>query len=310
MGALIYSLSGLRLISDLPLFGLEVCPNDDKGGCDVAIRCARIPDEIASVAPRYRDGPYSERSNGKEVLLDIWPVGRFLVREGNEILIELATPCDHDEARAYLLGLVFGALCHQRGITPLHASAIDVTDGCVAFVGDSGAGKSTMAAILAQRGHHVITDDVCFVQLSNEGDVRVWPGIRRIRLWEDARAALGFEGPGIVREIHRYNKFVIPLHPLRNPKQSRPLRGIYQLRHVPKGAEQLTRLQGSAAAEVLMQNVYQSGFAERSGYMSQVFITCAAAAREVPVFQFGRTRDFARMAPGVEMLEDHLSTLC
>ena len=123
-------------------------------------------------------------------------VGRFLVRAGKEILIDLAPSSNDDEVRAYLSVACFGALCHQRGITPLHASAIDVADGCVAFVGASGAGKSTLAAALARRGHEIIGDDDCFLQLGTKADVQAWPGISRIWLWEDARAALGFEGPG------------------------------------------------------------------------------------------------------------------
>ncbi len=85
--------------------------------------------------------------------------------------MDLAPSSDHDEVRAYLLGAVFGALCHQRGITPLHASAIDVADGCVAFVGASGAGKSTLVAALARRGHQIIADDECFLQLETGGEV-------------------------------------------------------------------------------------------------------------------------------------------
>jgi hypothetical protein len=47
--------------------------------------------------------------------------------------MDLAPSSNDDEVRA-IFWVLFGALCHQRGITPLHASAIDVANGCVAFV--------------------------------------------------------------------------------------------------------------------------------------------------------------------------------
>ena len=88
-----------------------------------------------------------------------------------------------------MLGAVFGALCHQRVIRPRHASAIDVA-GCVAFVGVSGASKSTLVATLALRGHEIISDDVCLLQPGTDGALQAWPGISRVTLWEDATAEL------------------------------------------------------------------------------------------------------------------------
>ncbi|NBC85561.1 MAG: hypothetical protein GVY25_05150, partial [Bacteroidetes bacterium] len=42
--------------------------------------------------------------------------------------------------RAPLLGVVLGTLLHQRGLHTLHASAVVVDGGAVAFVGEKGAG--------------------------------------------------------------------------------------------------------------------------------------------------------------------------
>jgi hypothetical protein len=310
MEAMIYELSGLRIASDLPLFGVQVCQNEAGNPCDIQIRCSRIPATFTSATVRVCNGKIQHKGSydGRELLLEFPTVGRFLLRAGNEIEIDLAPCSNKDEVRAYLLGVVFGALCHQRGITPLHASAIDVADGCATFVGDSGSGKSTLVAALARRGHAVITDDVCFLQPGTGGDTQVWPGISRIRLWADAKAALGFNGPGIEREIHEFDKYFIPIGPPPNPIKSRRLRLVYQLHRVPTGAPTLTRLHGAAAVEVLMQNVYASRLAERLGRTPHAFLACTVAARDVPVFRFSRPWDIAALDRGAEMLENHLST--
>ena len=211
--------------------------------------------------------------------------------------------------RAFLLGAVFGALCHQRGITPLHASAIDFADGCVAFVGASGAGTSTLAAALAQRGHEIIADDECFLQLGTRGEVQAGPGISRVRLWEDTRAALGLDHPGIEQESQGHSKRSIALHGPRNPITSRPLRGVYQLHRIPTGVAKVTRLRGADAVEVLMQNVYPPGFAARLGYGSNVFNVCAVAARDIPVFRLSRPHDFAALDQVIELLENQLRAI-
>src|SRR5262249_30354623 len=208
----IYRFGGLRIASDFPLFGLHVCQNESEARCEVVIRCAHIPEEVTSATAKFAAGRYSGTYNG-DLLLDSPPVGRFLLRAGQEILMDLAPSSDDENVRAYLLGGVFGALCHQRGITPLHASAIALADGCVAFVGASGAGKSTVIAALARRGHEIVADDECFLELDFNGAVQAWPGISRIRLWEDVRAALGYDGPAIERVIQGSNKYLVPVGP-------------------------------------------------------------------------------------------------
>jgi hypothetical protein len=198
-------------------------------------------------------------------------------------------------------------LCHQRGITPLHASAIDIADGFVAFVGESGAGKSTLAAALARRGRQVVADDVCFLQLEGEHDIKAWPGVAQIRLWEAAMQALGYGGPEVERELHGYNKYFIPVLQPRSLNPPRRLRRVYELHDALDGPTKLvTRLQGAAAVEVLLQNVYRLGHAERLGYKPYTFKVCSAAARRVQVFRLSRPKDFNALGETVEFLEDHL----
>jgi hypothetical protein len=294
------------MVSEVPLLGIQICGDEAPPHDNIAIRRAPISERLASAAVTFRHQQYIGTYNGKDVLLDFPGVGRFLVRGGKEILIDTVPDADEGAVRAYLVSMAFGALFHQRGIVPLHASAIDVADGCIAFVGGSGAGKSTLAAALAQRGHQVITDDVCFLQLDDNHNFRVWPGIGHIRLWEKAVSALRCDGSEVLREMHGFNKYFIPVRPPRNPSECRALRRVYQLELAPERAVEVTRLNGASAVEVLVQNVYQTRLAQHLGYKPRVFRACAAAARNVPVFRFSRPLDFDVLTQGIELLEDHI----
>jgi hypothetical protein len=64
----------------------------------------------------------------------------------------------------------------------------------------------------AQRGHQVIADNVCFLQRDESGKIQACPDITRIRLWEDAMAALGCDAAGAEREMRGYNKCLLPPH--------------------------------------------------------------------------------------------------
>ena len=71
----------------------------------------------------------------------------------------------------------------------LHASAIEIENFAVAFMGVSGQGKSTLAASFATSGHRFLTDDG--LQLEKGGDgYFIQPSHPSIRLWDDSRQAL------------------------------------------------------------------------------------------------------------------------
>jgi hypothetical protein len=306
VGTMAYGFAGLYICSELLLPGVPLWRGDIPGRDKIVIRRAVVPRSLSVATAVFPDG----QCDKNELLLDIKGVSRYLVRRGDEILVDQEASSTHGEVCAFLLGTAFGVLCHQRGILPLHASGVDVSDGCIAFVGYSGAGKSTLVAALAARGHQVISDDVCFLQSSEQGQIRVWPGLNRLRLWEDAKKALGCYRPGIERELPGLNKYLIPLRPPPNPKEPRHLRRIYQLDPVPDGHRAgVNRLRGAAAVEVLIQNIYRSGLAERMGRKPALFVACAAAARDIPVFRFSRPLGFHALGEAVDMLEDHLSDL-
>lgn len=71
----------------------------------------------------------------------------------------------------------------------LHASAVEVGQGAVAFLGASGRGKSTLAASFSTSGFRFLTDDGLQLEKSANGYV-IRPSHPSIRLWEDSSQAL------------------------------------------------------------------------------------------------------------------------
>lgn len=70
----------------------------------------------------------------------------------------------HEVYERAVLPLALQAL----GLEVLHASAVRLDRGVVALCGVSGAGKSTMAHALEQRGHHACADDALALDLHEE----------------------------------------------------------------------------------------------------------------------------------------------
>ena len=77
----------------------------------------------------------------------------------------------------------------KLGKLVLHASAVEIGESAVAFVGESGRGKSTLAASFATNGSRFLTDDGLVLE-THDGECRAMPSHPSIRLWEDSQEAL------------------------------------------------------------------------------------------------------------------------
>ncbi len=77
----------------------------------------------------------------------------------------------------------------RSGRLMFHASAVAIGASCVAFMGPSGRGKSTLAATFAASGHAFLTDDGLSVRIV-EGRRMVMPSHPSIRLWPDSQDAI------------------------------------------------------------------------------------------------------------------------
>ena len=94
-----------------------------------------------------------------------------------------------EELAPALLGPVMGMFLRIRGITCLHASAVEIDGQAIGLVGESGAGKSTTAAAFAVLGNSVLTDDVLALT-DDDCNFLVQPAYPRIRLWPESVAGL------------------------------------------------------------------------------------------------------------------------
>jgi len=103
-----------------------------------------------------------------------------------------------DHAIPRLLSLKPGSLV-------IHASAVQVEDEVIAVLGQSGQGKSTLAAWFASQGFPILTDD-CLLLRWHEA-ARQWlaqPSYGSVRLWPDSVDALGIEESAL-REFAHYS---------------------------------------------------------------------------------------------------------
>jgi len=188
----VYRLYGLVIDSELPLPEALAAPPEARAQARVRLGDV-APDGLAG---GRRLGPFAWSGPGV-LWLSVPGVARFLVRDGQEIVVDPHHGVDEDTVRLFLLGSPLGVLLAQRGTFALHGNGIRLGDGCLVCCGTSGAGKSTLAAEFMRRGHQVLTDDLAPL----DDECRVLPGTARLKLLPDAakRLKLSVDGVRAVR---------------------------------------------------------------------------------------------------------------
>lgn len=128
------------------------------------------------------------------------------------------------------LDQVLPLVLSTRGRVLLHASAVVTPAGIIAFAGEAGRGKSTLATSFAASGCPLITDDCLHVDLSNDPPLGI-PGYPGLRLWDDSIDQLFEEAPPLSEVAHYSEKKRLAVRDTELPycDQRLPLCGIFFL---------------------------------------------------------------------------------
>ena len=94
----------------------------------------------------------------------------------------------------FLLHEALGMILFQQGLFVLHSSAVKISDNrAIAFIGRSGAGKSTTAAAFAQAGYPILNDEILAIRFDEQGKPFVLPAFPLLRILENSVKGLNLD---------------------------------------------------------------------------------------------------------------------
>ena len=121
-------------------------------------------------------------------------VGEFRIDPARRwVHVHLLPNGDAGLAPILLAGNLIACILGLGGEHPLHASTVAVDGAALAFLGDSGRGKSTLATLLCAHGARLVADDLLRLQATDDG-FHCLAGAPEVRLRPNA-AQLAAEFP-------------------------------------------------------------------------------------------------------------------
>ena len=246
-----YDRAGLLIESEWALPDLMAAEYDTPPLGQLSIRRGPVPqalrggvqvDQITQAAPGA-------------LLLRHPSAGGFIARDGREILVE-AAGADLGDLCPYILSSGFAAICIQRGLVLLHASAVAIGDGAVVFAGPKGAGKSTLLAAFVAAGYAAIADDLALIEAGGDRTARVWSAPGCLRLWPDSVRALGLEDRPARPELSWSTKLQLSLE-MNSARGARPLSAIFMLTAGEPSVSAIDRVETAIATAALAQQFFR-----------------------------------------------------
>jgi hypothetical protein len=169
------SVFGHNLTSDIELAGHELLA---RPLADLAVRVVDAVSFEGVRIDRDQNARFQVWQWPGHLGFDVVGVGQAVVlTDAGAVLVDRSL-ADSSECRHLLATLVLPRLLVARGHLALHGAGVVVRGVCVAILGDTTIGKSSLAAEAMSRGHGVLTDDCLLIDVVGR---RAWPGERVMR---------------------------------------------------------------------------------------------------------------------------------
>ena len=207
----------------------------------------------------------------------------------------------------YINQLIPLALSRQ-GRPAFHASVVTVPGGCIAFLGNTGMGKSTLAASFALEDAAFLTDDSLLIDESD--GIRAMPSHASVRLWEDSLEALVGEGREQAASYISYSSKARLLagDALRYVDEPVRLLAAFVLQRNDVDTVTIASLAGSERQMAWISNSFLLDIKDKD-LLAQHFDWTHRIAGQVPTFSLDYPRDYGMLAEVRNIVRQHIMNL-
>ncbi|WP_160032899.1 aldolase [Paenibacillus sp. An7] len=285
----LYRAFGLKIWSEIPLPELIDIELTSSNEVDIHIELGNLED----IAEDWNIAEQNFQYRNAALLFEIPDLALFEVSGGRRVLISPkngVSGVSMARIRLYLLGTCMGAILMQRGTLPLHGSAVMIGQSAYAFLGDSGVGKSTLSAALANQGYPLLSDDVVAVHYTKgfAGPI-VSPAYPQQKLNAYSMDMLQMESAGFEVIMDEF-KYAVP----RRDKfyvDDVPLAGVFELLPTTENNITVEPIYALSGIHLLQAHTYRLALIKRMSMLQWHFSSVTQLAGVLPMNRISRPLD-------------------
>ena len=208
-----------------------------------------------------------------------------------------------------------------QGKAVLHAGAVILPEGAVAFTAPSGRGKSTLTGAFGRDGIPVLADDALLLEESGADELLAFPGYPRLRLLPDSLAHLAPAGGVSVQSrsadsgesergwSDRKNEVLLGAESLPFASQPAPLRVLFFLeRGAPDADIDVTEIAARESYLALLESSFHLDLKDAGAYRD-LFERFAKIARVLPARRLSYPTDLARLPEVMDAVREEARRL-
>jgi hypothetical protein len=202
---------------------------------------------------------------------------KFLITpDARTVLCSIEHPDDVRWQRQLLDTILF-SVSFANGFELLHASAVEVDAGVVAFVAPSGGGKSSLAAELCRRGYRIFCDDVLAIAPGSDGLVcHPGPAVMSVPSGDDLPMLLG---ANVLARSTDEDELWVELE--RAATAPRPLSAVYLLDRCAD-RRRVSKVRAPTVLDLLPHAISLPHGADRARSRFELF---GSLAEQIPIFR-------------------------
>ncbi len=293
-----YYLSGYTFETNIYFPELIESSNDTNGFILVTNKLSSDIPEKAILEKKYSDEnlKYFYKKN----------IGHVAIWNNHYFEITPTSIWSDEYLRMLILGSISMLFVTSFGNLSLHAACIIINNKAILIAGDSGKGKSSLAAFFYLKNYIVLSDDVTNIQLI-EGIPFALPSVPRIKLSKEGLKLIGKSSKGLLTIPAAVEKFSLPIDNINQEIK-------VQISHIifPDFGDtefKISPIVGSGKINLLNNNIYRKHLALRTTLFNHIPNMLFLTASKVEMNYFVRKKDKNKLFESFEFIENQLLAL-